>query len=139
MVKWRRAQSQRSRYERKASSFTLTTPENADLFDDFGNGSLHLYFARNPENWRGEDRRDAFYIELDFHACDWDALYIDVLRFPGWDEYAEGNDIDELHERNRRKFELTIPAYAKLARLFDMKTINLHSRNSRCFVRSASA
>ena len=96
------------------------TPENADLFDGFGNGSLHLYFVRNPENWHGEDRGDAFYTELDFHARDWDALFIDVLHFPGWDEYAEGDDIDELHERNRKKFELTIPAYPKLARLFDM-------------------
>ena len=95
-------------------------PENEDLFDGFRNGSLHLYFVRNPENWHGEDRKDTFYIELDFHFSDWEVLFIDVLHFPGWDKYVEGDDVNELHERNRKKFEQTIPDYPKLARIFDM-------------------
>ncbi|HEV8368835.1 MAG TPA: hypothetical protein VGQ39_12855 [Pyrinomonadaceae bacterium] len=36
--------------------------EDADLFDGFGNGSLHLYLVQDPRNWRGEDRYDAFYL-----------------------------------------------------------------------------
>ena len=95
-------------------------PENSDLFEGFGNGSLHLYFVRDPANWHGEDRRDAFYIELDFHSSDWEALFIDVLHFPGWDKYIKGDDVNELHERNRKRFEQTIPEYPMLARIFDM-------------------
>src|SRR5918997_755032 len=94
--------------------------ENADLFDGFGNGSLHLYFVRDPERWQGEERDDAYYIELDFHGSDWEALFIDVLHFPGWDKYVEGDDVNELHERNRKKFEQTIPEYPMLGRIFDM-------------------
>lgn len=95
-------------------------PENVDLFDGFGNGSLHLHFVRDPENWHGEERRDAFYIELDFHPGDWEALFFDVLHFPGRDKYVEGDDINELNERNRKKFEQAIPEYPMLARIFDM-------------------
>ena len=100
------------------------SPENEDLFDGFGNGSLHLYLVRDPENRHGEDRSDAFYIELDFHFSDWEALFIDVLHFPGWDKYVEGDDVNELHERNRKKFEQTIPEYPMLARIFDMSVIS---------------
>lgn len=96
------------------------SPENDDLFDGFENGSLHVYLVRDPEDWRGELREDAFYMELDFHGSDWDALFIDEFHFPGWDRYVEGEDINELHERNRKKFEQTIPQYPMLARIFDL-------------------
>jgi hypothetical protein len=95
-------------------------PENAGLFDGFRNGSLHMYLVRDPKNWHGESLEDGFYMDLDFHYSDWEALYIDVLHFPGWDGYVEGDDINELQERNRKKFEQTIPEYPKLARIFDM-------------------
>ena len=90
------------------------------FFDGFGNGSLHMCLVRDPENWHGVKNADGFYLELDFHFTDWEALFIDVLGFAGWDSYVEGDDIDELHERNRKKFEQTIPEYPTLARIFDM-------------------
>lgn len=96
------------------------SPEDEDIFDGFGNGSLHMCLVRDPKNWRGVEQTDGFYMELDFHGSDWDALFIDVLGFPGWDEYVEGDDVFELHERNRKKFERTIPEYPMLARIFDM-------------------
>ena len=49
----------------------------------------------------------------------WTALFIDEFHFPGWEVFAERDDVDELHERNRKKFEQTIPEYPMLARIFD--------------------
>lgn len=95
-------------------------PTSADLFDGFGNGSLHLYLVRDPDNWHGEESEDAFYMDLDLHFCDWEALFIDELRFPGWDTYVEGDDVNEFNERNRKKFEESIPGYPTLNRIFDM-------------------
>ena len=93
---------------------------DADLFDGFRNGSLHLHLVYDPANWRGNDRDNAFYLELDFHLSDWQALFIGVLKVPDYERYVEGDDINELHERNRNKFEKSIPDYPMLSRLFDM-------------------
>ena len=98
---------------------TATDPD-ADLFDGFGNGSLHLYLVRDLKNWRGEDREDAFYLEMDFHASDWQAVFKDVLQVPEGDDYKEGDNVGELHERNRAKFQRSILEYPMLARIFDM-------------------
>ena len=94
--------------------------EDADLFDGFGNGSLHLYLSQDPGNWRGVDRPEEFYLELDFHLSDWEALFVGILKVPDYDRYVEGDDINEHHERNRMKFEQSIPDYPMLSRLFDM-------------------
>ncbi|MCM3869795.1 MAG: hypothetical protein ND895_03710 [Pyrinomonadaceae bacterium] len=68
----------------------------------------------------GEDWEDAFYMGLDLHSSDWEALFINVLHVPRCDEFAQGDDINEFHERNRKKFEQSIPKYPMLARIFDM-------------------
>jgi len=94
--------------------------EDADLFDGFGNGSLHLFLTQDPTKCRGVDRPEEFYLELDFHLSDWQALFIGILDVPDYDRYVEGDDISELHERNRKKFEQSIPDYPMLSRLFDM-------------------
>jgi hypothetical protein len=57
---------------------------------------------------------------LDFHFRDWEALFIGILKVPDCDRYVEGDDINELHERNRKKFDKSIPDCPMLSRLFDM-------------------
>ena len=95
------------------------TPENRDLFDGFGNGSLHMGVQRDSD-WSGIESNDGLYLNLDFHFSDWEALFINVLKFPGWDEYIQGEDVFEHHERNRKKFQENIPQYPLLARILDM-------------------
>ena len=52
-------------------------PENADLFDGRGNGSLHIYLARDPERWHVAE--DTVEMRFDFHPDDWHALFVGVL------------------------------------------------------------
>src|SRR5215510_7845977 len=96
-------------------------PEDADLFDDFGNGSLHLYAVSAP-GWIPYQEGDACYLNLDFHYTDWEALLWNALldgKFK-YDEYVKGENVNEHQERNRKKFQQSIPDYPMLARIFDM-------------------
>jgi hypothetical protein len=94
-------------------------PSNADLFDGFGNGSLHLYVVCTP-NWQPYEEGDARYLNLDFHFSDWEALFYGALNGARGDEYIVGEDINEYEERNRKKFQQSIPEYPMLVRIFDM-------------------
>ena len=95
-------------------------PANADLFGSSGNGVLDMCIVRDPASWRGEEKADAFNLGMDFNFGDWEALFVDVLKYPGWDDYVEGDNIHDLHERNRKKFQDSIPEYPMLTRIFDM-------------------
>jgi len=101
----------------------MTAPgsqNNSDLFDGFRNGSLHIHLVSQPDYFFNEETQDARYIELDFHAGDWEALFFNALHCPARDEYETGEDITEYHERNRRKFAQSIPTNPMLGRIFDM-------------------
>lgn len=88
------------------------TPENADLFDGFRNGSHHLWIVCEP-NWRPYDGGgDARYLDLDFHTSDWEALFRLMLGCP---EY----DLNQTKERNRELFHQSIPDFPMLAEIFD--------------------
>ena len=69
-------------------------PENADLFDGRGGGSLHIFLARDPERWHVAE--DTVALRFDFHPEDWQALFVGVLHV-GLDE----DDLQQLIDRNR--------------------------------------
>lgn len=96
-------------------------PNDADLFDGFGNGSLHLYVVCTP-GWKPYQDGNVHYLDLDFHGNDWEALLWNALGAgeTKYDEYVEGEDIVEFHERNRKKFQQSVPDYPMLARIYDM-------------------
>ena len=90
-------------------------PNNADLFDGYGNGSLHLYVVCTPD-WKPYQNGDASYLELDFHFSDWEALSWKALKageIP-YEEYIYGEDNSEIVERNRNKFQQSISEYPML-------------------------
>lgn len=98
----------------------LTQPEDdSDLFDGFGNGSLHMYVACTP-GWEPYGEGDSRYLDLDFHYSDWEALFYDGLYAARWDQYVEGEGVDVHTERNRRKFHESIPDFPRLRTIFDM-------------------
>lgn len=72
-------------------------PLRLDLFDGFGNGSLHFEIGLYR------------YIELDFHYRDWEALFIETLGCPTYEPCQPGEDPMECHERNRCQFQAAIP------------------------------
>lgn len=90
--------------------------EDIDLFDGFGNGSLHF------KVWL--DR----YIGLDFHPVDWQALFIETLGCPPYDPCQPEEDGHQCQERNRRRFQAAIPQYPLLGCIFDMYEDALFSR-----------
>lgn len=96
-------------------------PNDADLFDGFGNGSLHLYVVCTPD-WEPYQNGDARYLGLDFHASDWEALLWKALKAGEihYQEYVYGEDNSEIEERNRKKFQQSILEYPMLARIYDM-------------------
>ena len=95
--------------------------EREFVAEGFGNGSLHPYVVRNPVSyWDDGYHKDDFYVGFDFHWVDWEALFWGALNAAERDEYVQGEDIIEFHERNRRKFEESIPEYPLLGRIFDM-------------------
>ena len=97
----------------------MNKEDNSDLFDGFGNGSLHMYVVCTPD-WKPYREGDARYLELDFHFNDWEALFFDALDAHRWDPYEEGEDIVFYTERNRRKFHESLPEFPLLRRIYDM-------------------
>ena len=49
--------------------------DNSDLFDGFGNGSLHMYVVCTP-GWTPYKEGDARCMDIDFHYDDWTALFL---------------------------------------------------------------
>lgn len=89
--------------------------------EGWGNGSLHPYVVHDPTNyWEGGRHKDDFYVGFDLHWGDWEALFWDALNASRRDEYVQGTDIGEFHERNRRQFQESISGYPLLGRIFDM-------------------
>ena len=94
--------------------------DNSDLFDGFGNGSLHLYVVCAP-GWKPYDSGDARYLDLDFHVTDWEALFLGFLNVPApWVPYVEGEAVTEHHEKSRKNFHESLPDFPMLRRIFDM-------------------
>ena len=104
-------------------------PENADLFDGRGNGSLHIYLARDPERWRGAE--DTVDMRFDFHPEDWDALFVNVLHVPMLNEddlqqqhgrnlCVEADDYIDRFEWERDLFRDALPEYPMLGRIWTM-------------------
>ena len=106
-------------------------PENADLFDGWGNGSLHIYLARDPERWRGAELQDFLETRLGFNLDDWDALFVNVLHV----SMLNAEDLQQLHGRNlyveaderidrfeweRDLFRDALPGYPMLGRIWTM-------------------
>jgi hypothetical protein len=48
--------------------------DDSDLFDGFGNGSLHMYVVCTP-SWTPYKEGDARYIDMDFHYADQETLF----------------------------------------------------------------
>jgi hypothetical protein len=90
---------------------TNVDSDNSDLFDGFRNGSHHLWVVCEP-NWRPYDGGDARYLELDFHATHWKALFRDLLGCPEYDH-------NQTEERNRELFRQSIPDFPMLGQVFD--------------------
>jgi len=106
-------------------------PENADLFDGWGNGSLHIYLARDPERRRGAELQDFLDTRLGFNPDDWDALFVNVLHV----SMLNAEDLQQLHGRNlyveaderidrfeweRDLFRDALPGYPMLGRIWTM-------------------
>ena len=95
--------------------------ERQFVSEGFGNGSLHPHVVHDPISyWESGRHADDVYVGFDFHWNDWEALFRTALNAAERDEYVQGEDIDEFHERNRRKFKDSIPDYPLLGRMFDM-------------------
>ena len=92
--------------------------DNSDLFDGFGNGSLHMYVVCTP-GWEPYQQGDVRYLDMDLHPMDWEALFFGALDAHRWDQ-LEGESVDENRERNRRLFYESIPEFARLRTIFDM-------------------
>ncbi|MDQ3686554.1 MAG: hypothetical protein M3430_13280 [Acidobacteriota bacterium] len=90
---------------------SVSDSDNADLFDGFGNGSHHLWVVCDPD-WRPYDAGNAWYLELDFHSRDWNALFKDELHCPDYDS-------NETRERNYEIFRQSLPNYPMLGRIWD--------------------
>lgn len=100
----------------------IIDPDNADLFDGFGNGSLHLYVVCTPD-WKPYRNGNVRYLELDFHDSDWEALLWKELRAGEvhYEEYGRPDeDYEKIVERNRKRFQQSISEYPMLARIYDM-------------------
>ena len=94
--------------------------EREFVAEGWGNGSIHPYVVHDPINyWEGGHHKDDFYVGFDFHWGDWEALFWGALNAAGRDGYIQGEDINEFHERNRRKFQESISEYPLLGRIFD--------------------
>ncbi len=93
--------------------------DNSDLFDGFGDGSLHFYVVADSE-LKPYETDDSTYLELDFHFSDWKALFVKTLKVPEYEEYKFDEDIKLFEERNRKKFQESIPDYPMLSRIFDI-------------------
>ena len=95
--------------------------ERQFVAEGWGNGSLHPRVVHNPMHyWDGGQSENDFYVGFDFHRHDWEALFWTALNAARLDEYVQGEDIIQYHERNRQKFEDSIPDYPFLGRIFDM-------------------
>ena len=93
--------------------------DNSDLFDGFGNGSLHMYVVCTPD-WKPYQEGDARYLDMDFHYTDWEALFFGALNAHQWEPHVEGDNAHEHQERNRRKFHESIPDFPTLRTIYDM-------------------
>jgi hypothetical protein len=89
-----------------------------DIFEGCGNGTLHTYVVRVPENWNADsgDR----HIPVCLNEVDWQAIFFKRLHCPERDAYVPGEDTNDWLNRNRRLFERSIPDYPMLGRIFDM-------------------
>jgi hypothetical protein len=81
-----------------------------DLFDGFGNGSLHMILKCDLT------RAD---LHLDFHPWDWEALFLDRLGCPAYDAAVDGAD-NACHDRWRGRFTRALSDYPLLARIHDL-------------------
>ncbi|MES2462803.1 MAG: hypothetical protein V4671_19650, partial [Armatimonadota bacterium] len=82
--------------------------EDIDLFDGFGNGSLHFTVGLSR------------YLELDFHPADWEALFLETLGCPPYDPCRPEEDANQCRDRNRRLFRAAILGYPLLGRIYDL-------------------
>ena len=98
----------------------MNEDEYSDIFDGFGNGSLHIYLADSSYTFGYPATGEAYYIKLDFHFSDWEALFSVALGCPEYDQHVEGEDSNECQERNRRRFQQSLPEQQMLSRIFDM-------------------
>jgi hypothetical protein len=97
----------------------LCDMENADLFDGFGNGSLHMYVVCSP-GWEPYKEGDARYLDLDFHYADWEALFMKALGAHAWQLLPDGNYPENYDEQQRIKFHESIPEFPHLRTIYDM-------------------
>jgi hypothetical protein len=81
--------------------------DESDLFDGFGNGSLHICV-------------DHTYINLDFHWRDWEALFLDGLAAYHWEPPPDGTYPEDHDYRERVKFYDSLPEFPRLRTIYDM-------------------
>ena len=117
MARWHEAESHRNigpDYPTYALWCHLLAEKNPDidLFDGFGNGSLHFIVGTSINTKQ--------YIELDFAPADWEALFVKSLGRFSWKPCQEGETSDACHERNRQAFQNALSNYPLLSRIFDM-------------------
>ncbi len=101
--------------------------EDIDLYDGWGNGSLHpmVGLLRNR------------YMEIDFHLWDWEALFLEGFGCPA--PYPGGpEDGPEHDEHCRQRFRAAIPEYPLLGRIFDMYEDAVYAREEVPLLREES-
>ena len=92
---------------------------NSDLFDGFGNGSLHMYVVCTP-GWKPYEDGDRRYLDLDFHGSDWEALFLKALGAHEWQLLPSGDYPSDYDQDQRRKFYESLPNLPRLRTIYDM-------------------
>lgn len=82
-------------------------------------GHLDIFVVRDVETFRGATDGVNRHVGV-FTGADWEALFYDVLNGPEWGEYAGDGSFDEHFERQRVKFQQSIPDFPMLGRIFNM-------------------
>ena len=93
--------------------------DNSDLFDGFGNGSLHMCVVCTP-GWKPYMPGDVHYLDLDFHITDWETLFIKALGAHEWRQLPGGDYPEDYDEQQRSKFYESIPEFPRLRTIYDM-------------------
>lgn len=96
-----------------------TTEDNSDLFDGFGNGSLHMYVVCTP-GWKPYDPGNVRYLDLDFHFSDWEALFLKALGAHEWQLLPDGDYPEDYDWQQRKKFYESLPNFPRLRTIYDM-------------------
>ncbi len=83
---------------------------------------LDIYLVHDPDNWDGRIREGERATHERLKYEEWEAIFfITLMNYcPMYEHYVEGQDLNELSERDRIRFQQAIPEYPLLGRMWDM-------------------